>query len=104
MYFHAATDIDGETLDLMRIQACAVEQYTSAGLKTLKQQIQFKKLLSPPEESSPSTASIPDSIVKTRKLTRKDIDTLDKTEKRMYLIRYEKIATCNLHVLLLSNL
>ena len=84
-------EIDGETLELMMTDGCSVDQLILSGLKTVKQQLRFKKLLMP---SCAVPASVPATHTavtaptgKSGKLSRAAIKDLNAEEKRMYLIK-----------------
>lgn len=72
-------------MELMCTAGCIVEQFEQCGLKTLKQQLHFKKLLLPAVAAKNTTN--PQLIATTHghsaKVSREHIQTLSAEEKRL---------------------
>ena len=84
-------EIDGEALDFMISSCCSVGQLVLCGLKTVKQQIKFKKLLMPlaVQPSTPVTyvaGTVATGKSKLGKLSREELKELTTEQRRMYLI------------------
>ena len=92
MKFHSGEEVDGETL-VMLCTSGTMDQYVACGLKTVKQQMQLRKLLygsqnvrSPDQSSSSTTEGACTPSRPAGKLTRMQLDQLSPEGKRVYLM------------------
>ena len=81
-------EVDGETL-LMLSSCATMEQLKACGLRTVKQQLLLRKLLSPVQHSVAAASSTPASgtVAGTSKLTISAMKAMSEEDRRLYLIK-----------------
>ena len=81
--------VDGETLQLLAKYG-TIEQYKACGLRTVKQQMQLRRLHHTDEREGTSSLESSESEMSTRqvdrKFTLKELETLSPEDRRIYLM------------------
>ena len=81
-------EVDGETL-LMLSSCATMEQLKACGLRTVKQQLLLRKLLSPVQHSVAAASSTPagGTVASNSKLTISAMKAMSEEDRRLYLIK-----------------